>query len=106
MDSAKLLERLLRLGLLRKDPDFCIASNSLRNFILSEESPEDIIKWEDKTPVSVWAHLRYPLLVLLLLLAVFLAFVGPAVVESLLGLIPAIVLALPLVLRLFSSGSK
>jgi hypothetical protein len=102
----KLLERLLRLGLLRKCPEFRIASYSLRNFILSEETPEDIAEWESQTPESVWTYLRFPLLVLLLMLTVFLAFVGPSVVESLLGLIPAIVLALPLVLRLFSGSGK
>lgn len=54
----------------------------------------------------MWTYLRFPLLLLLLLtLTVFLAFVGPDVVESLLGLIPAIVLGLPLALRLFSRGS-
>ncbi len=102
----KLLERLLRLGLLRKEPEFRISSYSLRNFILSEETPEDIAEWESQTPESVWTYLRFPLLMLLLMLTVFLAFVGPSVVESLLGLIPAIVLALPLVLRLFSGSGK
>jgi hypothetical protein len=98
----KLLEHLLRLGLLRKEPDFRIASYSLRNFILSEETPEEARAWEKQTDDSIWTYLRIPLLMLLLTLTVFLAYVGPNVIESLLGLIPAIVLALPLALRLFS----
>lgn len=103
--NTRLLERLLRLGLIRQDPDFRIASFSLRNFILSEESPENAIAFEKQTEESVWTYLRFPLLLLLLTLTVFLAFVGPDVVESLLGLIPAIVLGLPLALRMFSRGS-
>ena len=64
------------------------------------------IAFEKQTEESMWTYLRFALLLLLLLtLTVFLAFVGPDVVESLLGLIPAIVLGLPLALRLFSRGS-
>lgn len=102
----KLLERLLRLGLIRKDPDFRISSYSLQNFILSEGSPEQAKAWEKQTPASIWTHLRVPLLMLLLTLFVFLAYVGPNVIESILGLIPAIILALPLVMRFLPGGRK
>jgi len=103
---SKLLERLLRLGLIRKDPDFRISSYSLQNFILSEETPEQIKAWEKQTPDSVWSHLRVPLLFLLLTLFVFLVYVGPNVIESIIGLIPAIILAGPLLLRFLSTGRK
>lgn len=103
---SKLLERLLRLGLIRKDPDFRISSYSLQNFILNEETPEQVKAWEKQTPDSIWSHLRVPLLLLLLSLFVFLVFVGPNVIESIIGLIPAIILAGPLLLRFLSTGRK
>lgn len=102
----KLLERLLRLGLIRKDPDFRISSYSLQHFILNEETPEQVKAWEKQTPDSIWSHLRVPLLMLLLSLFVFLVYVGPNVIESIIGLVPAIILAGPLLLRFLSTGRK
>ena len=100
------LERLLRLGPIRKDPDFRNSSYSLQKFILSAETPAEAKAWEKKTPPSIWSHLRVPLLLLLLTLFVFLAYVGPNVIESMLGLLPAILLALPLIMRFLSGGGK
>ncbi len=100
------LKRLLRLGLLRKDPSLRIASHSLRRFILDNEEPEDVIEWEESEHESIWTFVRIPLLMLFLSLAVFLAYVGPDVVEAMLGLLPAIALALPLMMRFFSGRAS
>lgn len=101
--DARRVRRLLRAGLVRRTPGFQIASEALRRFILTAESPERIARWEGTyTGHDTWSAVRVPAFFILGGLAAFAAYAGEHTFERMIALLPAIGASIPLLMRFVS----
>lgn len=101
--NVDVVERLIRRGLIRRDPAFRIVSESFGAFVRTAESPERLAQWEREAPESTWHLIRTPLVVVLVLVALFVAYVGQEAVDATVGLVPALLAAVPMMARALSS---
>ena len=97
--DAETIERLSRRGLIVRNPIFTLASRSFAQFVRGAEKPETIRTWRQALPRSAWAAVRVPLLVALLLVGGFIAYVGGEVYETTIGLLTVAATAVPVLLR-------
>ncbi len=98
--SAKNIEvrRLMRRGLIVRDPDVRLMNKSFRQFVLSTATPEEIRA--DARMDSSWSKLRLPLLLVLLGVALFLLVSHPELYSSSMAIITALATGIPTVFRL------
>ena len=59
--SRRVVRKLLAAGLLRKDPELRLMSESFRRFVLEPERRREVTALEQQAAPSLWDHLRIPL---------------------------------------------
>ncbi|MDQ1557284.1 MAG: hypothetical protein QOD32_344 [Pyrinomonadaceae bacterium] len=98
--SAKNVEvrRLMRRGLIVRDPDVRLMNESFRHFILSTVVPDEI--GASARTGSSWSKLRLPLLVILVGIALFLLVTHPDMYSSSMAIITALATGIPAVFQL------
>ncbi|HEV2800346.1 MAG TPA: hypothetical protein VGW12_07610 [Pyrinomonadaceae bacterium] len=98
--SAKNVEvrRLMRRGLIVRDPDVRLMNESFRQFVLSTVVPDEIGALERTG--SSWSKLRLPLLLILVGIALFLLVTHPEMYSSSMAIITALATGIPAVFQL------
>ncbi|HYP00753.1 MAG TPA: hypothetical protein VER76_11230 [Pyrinomonadaceae bacterium] len=98
--SAKNVEvrRLMRRGLIVRDPDVRLMNKSFRQFILSTAKPEEIGAGERTN--SSWSKLRMPLLLVMVGVALFLLITHPELYTSSMAIITALATGIPAIFQL------
>ncbi|HEX8459082.1 MAG TPA: hypothetical protein VF656_17445 [Pyrinomonadaceae bacterium] len=98
--SAKNAEvrRLMRRGLIVRDPDVRLMNESFRQFVLSTVVPDEIGAFERTG--SSWSKLRLPLLLILVGIALFLLVAHPELYTSSMAVITALATGIPAVFQL------
>ena len=100
--NERLVNWLIRRGLIRRDPALRIANESFRKFILSAESPAAFVElkqfYEDEEG-DVWSTVRIPLLTVIVLIAVFIFISSQDTLDYTLALLGGAAASLPILLR-------
>lgn len=98
--SAKNVEvrRLMRRGLIVRDPDVRLMNESFRQFVLSTVVPDEI--GASERTGSSWSKLRLPLLLVLVGVALFLLVAHPELYSSSMAIITALATGIPAVFKL------
>ncbi|HEX8127783.1 MAG TPA: hypothetical protein VF527_01550 [Pyrinomonadaceae bacterium] len=98
--SAKNVEvrRLMRRGLIVRDPDVRLMNESFRQFVLSTVVPDEI--GAGVRTGSSWSKLRLPLLLILVCIALFLLVTHPEMYSSSMAIITALATGIPAVFQL------
>ena len=100
LQNADTVQRLLWRNLIRRDPDLCLPNESFARFILTAEVPERIAEWEKgEADGSTWTMLRAPLLLLLVLVAVFTAQTGGEGVGAMTAIVSSVLAGLPIIFQ-------
>jgi hypothetical protein len=98
--SRRALRRLLRLGLLVRDPALRPVSDSFGRFVRDRINLEDLERWETTGSVSLWRQLRQPLFFVLIALAVLLFATQRQLFNETMAMISAIAIGVPALFRL------
>jgi hypothetical protein len=101
--NAHVVERLLELGLLRRDPDLQLFNRSFAQYVLHAERPEQIEKWENAVHDGTWESIRTPLAFGFFLAIGFIAYTQRALFETSVGLLTAVATGIPALLRAWDS---
>jgi hypothetical protein len=101
--NTDVVERLLRRGLIRREPDFRLMNESFARFVLTAEPHERIAAWEREAEDSTWATLRIPVLIALALSAAFVVYAGRETFDATIGVVAAVFTGLPVLLRALAS---
>ena len=107
--NSEVVARLMRSGLVRRDPTFRIMNKSFRHFVLRQIPSNVLVEWEHEGVRLPWGSITAVMLTLALGLAGLLLLTQQQVVDSWVGYVPALAPALPTMMKLFSSlqpGSK
>ena len=100
LQNADTVQCLLWRNLIRRDPDLCLPNESFARFILTAEAPERIAEWEKgEADGSTWTMLRAPLLLLLVLVAVFTAQTGGEGVGAMTAIVSSVLAGLPIIFQ-------
>ena len=100
LKETDVLQRLLWRNLIRRDPDFRLPNESFARFVLAAEPPARIAEWEkSEADGSTWAMLRVPLLLLLVLVAAFIARTGGEGVQAMTAIVSAVFAGLPILIQ-------
>ena len=103
LKNADVVQRLLWRNLVRRDPDFRLPSESFVRFVLTAELPARVAEWEKgEADGSTWAMLRAPLLLLLVLMAAFIAQTGGEGVNATIATISAALTGLPILIQVLN----
>jgi hypothetical protein len=95
------LLRLLKRGLISKDPHLRPMNESFSRFLLAEASPEKLEAWQQEGADSSWAMLRVPFFIILISAAAFLFVSQRDLYDSTLALVSAFAAGMPSLVRLF-----
>ena len=93
------VQRLLWRGLIRRDPDFRLPNESFARFVLTAEPSTRIAGWEGETERSTWAMLRAPFILLLLLVAAFIAQTGGEGLGAMTAIVSSVLAGLPIIIQ-------
>lgn len=110
-ENRPVIESLVRRGLARPGRPPVIASEILRRYVLSAESPDRFHLWEAEASTGAWKSLRIPFALLLLIILGWLIYIGGDalnfITAALVGAV-ALITHLANALRLFGgmSGSR
>jgi len=94
------IQRLMRRGLIVRDPSLRLMNESFRRFVLSESHPDQVVAWK-KGESSSWNTLKGPLLMGLMGVALFIFITQREVFNSTVALLSAFAGMLPVLFRLF-----
>lgn len=109
LKETNVLQRLLWRNLIRRDPDFRLPNESFASFVSTAEPPARIAEWEkSEADGSTWTMLRVPLLLLLVLVAAFIARTGGEGVQAMTAIVSAVFAGLPILIQAlgFLRGSQ
>ena len=93
------LEHLIRRGLIQRTPNFRLINKSFQRFVLLVEPQERVAEWEREAAESTWSVLQVPLLIALLLLAAFIAFVGGDTIRVVVTTLTTVLAGVPALTR-------
>lgn len=100
LQNAEVVRRLLWRGLIRRDPDFRLPNESFARFVLKAELPTRIAEWEKgDAEGSTWAMLRAPLILLLVLVAAFIAQTGGEGLGAMTAIVSSVLAGLPIIIQ-------
>lgn len=89
--NIRVINSLLNKGLLHHDGVLKIINYSFRNFILTTVNPEEALKMERATRQdSTWKKMRMPIIMVLLLLAIFLFYTQREILDNFTALLTAV----------------
>jgi hypothetical protein len=97
------LDRLVRRGLVKRDPGYRLVSESFTEFVQRAEAPQTVRRWEAAVSNSDWSVLKIPLGLVILGFAAFILYSGQDAVQKSLAVIPVLAGAVPTVLGLFNA---
>jgi hypothetical protein len=101
------LTELIAKGLIRRAPNFVLATETLRRFILGQECHREVTQLEADQETSVWDRIRGPFLFAIAVGTGFFVFTQQEVLSEAVRVVVTVVGALPTVLNLLGSvGNK
>lgn len=95
--------RLMRSGLVVRQPEVRIFNESFRRFVLEERQILEALRWQKKGATSAWQRMRAPLILGLVGVLVFVFSTQPDVFKSTLSIVSAITAGIPALVKLISS---
>jgi hypothetical protein len=98
--SRRVVRRLLGKGLLRKDPDLRLMSQSFQRFVLTAECRREVARLEDLAEPSVWDRLRLPLGLTALTTVLFLVITQREAFDATVAMAAGVTTAVPTLVRL------
>ena len=105
--QASVVRRLLRRGLVRREPDLRPWTEEFGRFIRRVHTPEEITSWERQFRGLGWRQLRWAFIGLVLLIGVFLFATQPGLFDATLGYVSALTVGvLPVLFRLLGSVQR
>ena len=97
------VQRLLWRNLVRRDPDLRLPNKSFADFVLTAEPPIRVAEWEKgEAEGSKWTMLRAPFLLLLVFVAVFIAYTGGEGVNATVTTVSAALAGLPILIQVLN----
>jgi len=97
------LTHLLERGILRRDPLIRLPNMSIKRFIVSAEPLERFNEWAGISKISAWSVVRIPLVALILLISITVAFMGKETSDYVLALLGTAATMPTLLFRLFGT---
>jgi hypothetical protein len=98
-----IVTRLLRAGLVVRDPNLRIMNETFRRFIVQAVTADQVAAWEAADVHVPWASIETAMITVVVGLAVLLVLTQEQLVSAWTGFVPAIAPAVPTVMRLFAS---
>ncbi|HSB11734.1 MAG TPA: cache domain-containing protein [Blastocatellia bacterium] len=105
----KHLRRLVKRGLIVRDPELRLMDESFRRFVISMSREQDIESWRQQEGGSAWQLMKAPLLLVLIGVALFLFVTQKDVYDSTISLLSAVtagIAALFKLLGMFQKGQR
>lgn len=101
-ENARVIEHLVRRGLVAFEPHPCLKSYAFADFVRHAELPGTVEAWEREASEGVWQSLRAPLLIVLLLLVAWLAYSSGDMMQAVVALVGSSIASLSTLMRAFS----
>lgn len=101
--NMRVIKRLLRRGLLKRTPALRIMNESFRRYVLASIQPEDIRAWKKGEERSAWSALKFPLIVLLGSIALFLYVTQPRSFNYITAFLTTFAVGMPAITRILSA---
>ena len=101
-ENREVLVHLLRRGLIQRRPHFTVVSESFRRFVQTAQNPDEVREWRRQVADSAWSIVQIPLVLALLTGGGLLLYASREAIDLTIGAIPAILGALPLLVRAMS----
>ncbi len=98
--SRRVVRKLLAAGLLRKDPELRLMSESFRRFVLEPERRQEVAALEQQAAPSLWDRLRVPLAVSGTLALLFLLVTQRAALDTTVSVALGVTTAVPTLVKL------
>jgi hypothetical protein len=96
------IRSLYSRGYIVRKPFFKIPDECFKRFVLSAESVKTFHQWEKEASHSLWANIKAPLFVILVLLAGLFIYISTDALESTLALLTPLLALIPLFFRSFN----
>ena len=100
--SRRVVRRLLAAGLLRKDPELRLMSESFRRFVLEPERRQEVAALEQQAEPSLWDRLRVPLALSGTLALLFLVVTQREALDTTVSMALGVTTAVPTLVKLTS----
>ncbi len=100
--SRRVVRQLLAAGLLRKDPELRLMSESFRRFVLEPERRQEVAVLEQQAAPSLWDRLRVPLALSGLLSLLFLVVTQREALDTTVTMALGVTTAVPTLVKLTS----
>ncbi len=100
------VRRLLQRGLVTRDPMLRPSDESFARFVLRVYEPQEVAHWESQVRGLGWQQLRWALLSMLAVIALFLFATQRAFMDTTLGFLSALTLGVPGVVKTVSALSR
>jgi hypothetical protein len=100
------LRRLVKRGLVVRDPSLRLMDESFRRFVLSASRDEDVEGWQRQEGGSAWQVMKAPLLLIVITVALFLFVTQKEIYDSTVSFISAITLGIGALFRLLGMFQK
>jgi hypothetical protein len=100
--SRRIVRRLLAAGLLRKDPELRLMSESFRRFVLEPERRHEVAALEQQAAPSLWDRLRVPLAMSGTLALLFLLVTQREALDTTVSMALGVTTAVPTLVKLTS----
>ena len=97
--NVEVLEHLVRRGYLFRDQGWHLVNLSFKRFILSAENEADMAEWQEEAKDSIWQMLKIPIMIVVLVLVALILLGTGEGLESILGILSAMLGIIPLLLR-------
>lgn len=105
-NNVEVLEHLVRRGYVYRDQGWHLINLSFKRFVLTAENEEDMAQWQSEAKNSVWQILKLPILVVVLVLVALILLGTGEGLESILGIMSAMLGLIPLLLRNIGAFSQ
>jgi hypothetical protein len=98
--SRRVVRKLLSTGLLRKDPELRLMSESFQRFVLEPERSREVAALEKQAAASLWDRLRVPLAMSGMLALLFLIVTQREALDSTMSMAIGVTTAVPTLVKL------
>jgi len=100
------LRRLVKRGLVVRDPSLRLMDESFRRFVLSASRDEDVEGWQRQEGGSAWQVMKAPLLLIVISVALFLFVTQKEIYDSTVSFVSAITLGIGALFKLLGLFQK
>ncbi len=98
--SAPTVRRLLKRGLLRKDPELQVMNETFRRFVVAPERRQEVERLESEAEPSIWDRVRFPLAAGATIAVIFLVTTQREMFDATVTVAAGVTTAVPTLLRL------